>query len=66
LLLFDLKRSISSGLKEKYATSEADIRADPISSIIRTIRPVIVLKSGEFTGMAVKIDTTDSVLSGSN
>jgi hypothetical protein len=46
LSLVDLKFSISSGLNEKKATSEADIRADPMSRIMITRKPTIILKSG--------------------
>jgi hypothetical protein len=48
LSLFVFRFSISSGLKEKKATSDADISADPIRSIIITRRPMNILKSGVF------------------
>jgi hypothetical protein len=34
---------MSSGFKEKYATSEPDIRADPINSIRVAIEAMIIL-----------------------
>jgi hypothetical protein len=40
---------MSAGLSEKYATSEPDIKADIDRRIIRTIKPVNVLKSGVLT-----------------
>ncbi len=46
LFLFDLRFSSSSGLKEKKATSEADMRADPMRRIMITKRPITILKSG--------------------
>jgi hypothetical protein len=44
--LSDLNFSISSGLNEKKATSEAETRADPISSIMIIRKPTTILKSG--------------------
>jgi hypothetical protein len=41
-----LNFSISSGPNEKYATSEADIKAEPRRSRMRTINPIIIFKSG--------------------
>jgi len=46
LSLCVLSFSISSGLKEKNATSEADIKAEPIRRITMTRRPITILKSG--------------------
>jgi hypothetical protein len=46
LLLSFLNFSISSGPKEKYATSDADIKAEPRRSRTRTINPIIIFKSG--------------------
>jgi hypothetical protein len=45
--LLDLRFSSSSGLKEKNATSEADMRADPTRRIMMTRKPITILKSGE-------------------
>ena len=42
----DLNHSISSGLKEKKATSEAETKAEPIKRIIIIIKPKTILKSG--------------------
>jgi hypothetical protein len=56
LSLFVLKFSISSGLNEKYATSDADIRADPARRTTRKASPVIVCKSGTLTEIAESID----------
>jgi hypothetical protein len=53
--LFDLNFSISSGLKEKNATSAPDIRADPKSRIISIKNPIIILKSGALTVIAERI-----------
>lgn len=49
LLLCDLNFSISSGVNEKNATSEADIRADPRRSIIRIMSQITILISGGLT-----------------
>jgi hypothetical protein len=38
----------SSGLKEKNATSDPDISADPNSKISNTINPTTILASGVF------------------
>jgi hypothetical protein len=46
LSFFDLKVLISSGRKEKKATSVADIRAEPIRRIIITKKPIMIFKSG--------------------
>jgi hypothetical protein len=56
LLLFVLNFSMSSGRNEKYATSEPDIRAEPISRIMRIISPVIILKSGALKAMPERSD----------
>ena len=42
----DLNFSISSGLNEKKATSEAETRAEPIRRTIITRKPKTILKSG--------------------
>jgi hypothetical protein len=63
--LFDLNFSISSGLNEKNATSDADIRADPNSRIISIIRPIIILKSGTLTVIAEIVAIYESGYSGS-
>ena len=44
--LSDLNFSISSGLKEKKATSEAETMADPIRRIMIIRKPTTILKSG--------------------
>jgi hypothetical protein len=46
LSLFIFRFSRSSGPKEKKATSEADIRADPMRRIMITKMPITTLKSG--------------------
>jgi len=66
LLLVDLNFSISSGRKEKYATSAADIKADPKSSKTRIISPVMILISSTLTGMAETVEIVENVYSGSN
>jgi hypothetical protein len=45
-LLSFLNFSKSSGPNEKYATSDADIKAEPRRSRIRTTNPIIIFKSG--------------------
>jgi hypothetical protein len=65
LSLFVLKFSISSGLKEKYATSDADIRAEPARRIASITIPVIVCKSGALTEMADRTDIKERELTGS-
>jgi len=57
---------MSSGLNEKYATSEPDIRADPKRRIISIKIPIIILKSGELTAIPERIDIYESEYSGSN
>ena len=57
---------MSSGRNEKYATSEPDIRAEPISRIMRIISPVIILKSGALKAMPERSDIKESGYSCSN
>jgi hypothetical protein len=66
LLLYVLNFSISSGLNEKYATSEPDMRADPKRRIISINSPIIILKSGALTAMPERNDIMESGYSGSN
>ena len=65
LSLFDLNFSISSGLNEKYATSDADIRADPIRRISKKASPIIIFKSGVLTEIAERIEIKEIELTGS-
>ena len=66
LLLFVLNFSISSGLSEKKATSEPEIRADPQSNSISTIIPVIIFISGVYTAIPEINAINDSEYSDSN
>jgi hypothetical protein len=59
LSLLVFRFSISSGLKEKKATSDADISADPIKSIIINRSPINILKSGVFTPTPESINKHD-------
>jgi hypothetical protein len=65
LLLFALKLSISSGLNEKYATSEADISADPARRINSIATPVKVCRSGGVIAIPERIDNKESDLTAS-
>jgi hypothetical protein len=65
LFLFVLKLSISSGLNEKYATSEADIRADPARRIINMAIPVKVCRSGGVIEIPERIGNKESDLTAS-
>jgi hypothetical protein len=60
-----LNFSISSGLNEKNATSDADIRADPSRRIVSIINPIIILKSGALTVTTERIAINESGYSGS-
>jgi hypothetical protein len=57
---------MSSGLKEKYATSEPDIRADPKSNRISIKIPTIILKSKALTIMPEFKKMLESIYPGSN
>jgi hypothetical protein len=65
LLLSLFSISISSGLKEKKATSEPEIRADPMSSISRIAIPMIIPGSGVFTSIPERSVINESGYSGS-
>jgi hypothetical protein len=64
-VLSALRFSISSGLKEKYATSEADKRAEVNRSITSIISPVIILKAGGLRIISERNKEYDCAYSGS-
>jgi hypothetical protein len=65
-VLLILSFSISSGLNEKKATSEPDIRAEMKSNMTRTINPIASLKSRGLTTMPGKGITDENKNPGSN
>ena len=66
LFLVDLNFSMSSGLKEKKATSAADINAEPNRRIIRISSPINILRSGGLKVIPESGNNNGSVYSGFN
>jgi hypothetical protein len=62
----DLNLSISSGLKEKKATSEAETKAEPIKRIMIIRKPKTILKSGALMPIPDNRNIYDRGLSVSN
>jgi hypothetical protein len=65
-VLSALRFSISSGPKEKYATSEADKSEEANRSMTSTISPVIILKAGGLRIIPERNKEYDCTYSGSN